>query len=244
MNFIAAPTTAEVYASELTSKNSSQHSDSRQSSVADSRSLFAPADAREQQHRYTVVSTLPSGLLDVAQDPIAAGATVIALRSVVSTATRTSEQLQAIVDALNETLGDLSLDQRLALLDEAVATLLCQPTDASLTEELDGLATLPIESLYEFAWSNTVSRVTDSLLRKDPPKPRFANLQQAESACSIVVSSLVHAGGNLGPAGEYAFRRGAGGAGGGTHPPQQHRHSGAADPGSGRDGFVRPDPAR
>ena len=28
-------------------------------------------------------------------------------------------------------------------------------------------------------------------------------------ACAIVLSSLVHAGGNLGPAGEYAFRRGA-----------------------------------
>ena len=209
MNFIAAPTTAEVYARELTSKDSSQHSDDKHASDPNSRSVFAPADAREQQHRYAVVSTLPSGLIDVAQDPIAAGATVIALRSVISTATRTSEQLQAIVDALNETLGDLSLDQRLALLDEAVATLLCQPTDATLTEELDRLVTLPIESLYEFAWNNTVSRVSDSLLHKDPPKPRFANLQQAEAACSIVVSSLVHAGGNLGPAGEYAFRRGA-----------------------------------
>lgn len=209
MNFIAAPTTAEAYSRERASGDESQHSRSSHSDEHHPRSVFATADAREQQHRYAVVSTLPSGLIDITRDPIAAGATVIALRSVVSTATQTSEQLQAIVDALTEALGDLSLDQRLALLDKAVATLLSQPADASLTKELDRLATLSIDSLYEFAWSNTVSRVTENLLRKETPKPRFAKLQQAEAACSIVVSSLVHAGGNLGPAGDYAFRRGA-----------------------------------
>jgi len=134
---------------------------------------------------------------------------VIALRSVTSKPTQSSEQLQPIVDALNETLGDLSLDQRLALLDEAISSLLSTPAEAALTAELERLADLPISSLYEFAWSNTVGRVTQDLLRADGPKPQFADLRRVEAACSIVVSTLVHAGGNLGPSGEYAFRRGA-----------------------------------
>ncbi|MCA9215153.1 MAG: M48 family metallopeptidase [Planctomycetales bacterium] len=172
------------------------------------RSLFAKPNDKERAYRSAVASTIPIDLLELLHEPLAAGATLLALRSSTKPID-CHEQFRQVADDLRAVIEALSVEQRLLLFDETLRAVAKQPLDSALIAELKRTVSRDPEDLFEFAWNNMVESWLKDLLREERPKPKFAKLEQAEAACSIAVSSLVHAGGNLGPAGEYAFRRGA-----------------------------------
>jgi Zn-dependent protease with chaperone function len=171
--------------------------------------VFADRNADEKDYGKTISASLPSELVDIVNDPVAAGAIIIAIRSTEAALASGNDDYEQIAYAIHGTLRNLETPQRLWLFDAAVNSVKSNRVDPVLLDKLEQLVAQRAACLLEFAWNNMVETIVQVGRCANPPKPQFGSLQQAESSCSIVVSSLVHAGGNFGPAGEYAFQRGA-----------------------------------
>lgn len=170
--------------------------------------LYSESNSAEKRYRSLVAASLPSDLIDIAIDPVAACAILIAMRTQPDTHPTPSD-FEQIVGAFYVALENIDTPQRLVLFDNSVSTISnASQIDSDLLERLEQLSVTSPGDLFEFAWN----KMTESTVRRrrnaKPPKPLYGNLVQAESSCSIAISSLVHAGGNFGPAGVYAFQRG------------------------------------